>query len=579
VSQCNDEAGLRWYAVDLHIHTPASSDFLRPIPGPYPYLEILRVAKKRGLSAIAITDHNTVAGVAALRREVETLLLLERLERLTSQERDILAEYRQLLEEILVLPGFEFTATFGFHVLGIFPSETPVRKLELLLLQLKVPYEKLDHGSTEVGATVDVLQAYEAIATNGGLVIAAHANANNGVAMLRFGYGGQTRIAYTQDRNLHALEVTDLESRARNATARLFDGTRKEYPRRMHCIQGSDAHVLERLPTDRPGVAGVGDRATELLLPSLSFSAIKDLFLSENFDRHRPYHPMIRLLEQLEADRKEGQGPRIAFYEGPVGSRTVTYLVRDVAAMSNGAGGTIYVGAGPRPGSKIRGVDEPELVREKVVSAISEAVMPEPDVAVDILDISGKKVVVIRVEPGREPPYVIAPSQVYVRSGAESRLATREELVALISSRGIAAQTTAPTGVVEVPRSGVEIVACEDRAGVLHYSMCDLRTGKVVDNVTRYSARSLWKYAILEHEQWGGLPPDMVWVGNRGVRRMQMGSAVRYDLALRLPDGRVRVFYGVTPDGVPPSWKPAIDAIRVAVDEAGRERATEVPEL
>ncbi len=190
MSPSDDEATFRWYAVDLHIHTPASSDYVRPVPGPYPYLEILRVAKRRGLSAIAITDHNTVAGVAAMYREVDTLALLERLGRLTPDEQETLEEYRQLLSEVLVLPGFEFTATLGFHVLGIFPPDTPVRKLEFLLLQLKVPYDKLDQGSTEVGATVDVLQAYEAIANSGGLVIAAHANANNGVAMLRYGYGG-----------------------------------------------------------------------------------------------------------------------------------------------------------------------------------------------------------------------------------------------------------------------------------------------------------------------------------------------------------------------------------------------------
>ena len=31
---------------------------------------------------------------------------------------------------VLVLPGFEFTATFGFHILGIFAPDTPVRQIE-----------------------------------------------------------------------------------------------------------------------------------------------------------------------------------------------------------------------------------------------------------------------------------------------------------------------------------------------------------------------------------------------------------------------------------------------------------------
>lgn len=127
-------------------------------------------------------------------------------------EKRRLEEYRRLLSKILVLPGFEFTATFGFHILGIFPSETPVNFLEHLLLTLNVPADKLDEGSSTVGSTSDVLRAYQVINQAGGLVIAAHANSNNGVVMRGLDFGGQTRIAYTQDANLHALEVTDLEN-------------------------------------------------------------------------------------------------------------------------------------------------------------------------------------------------------------------------------------------------------------------------------------------------------------------------------------------------------------------------------
>ena len=78
------------------------------------------------------------------------------MDRLRPQERRDLDEYRRLGDKMLVLPGFEFTATFGFHILGLFPPDTPIRKLELLLLRLNVPVDKLIDGSTEVGATSDV---------------------------------------------------------------------------------------------------------------------------------------------------------------------------------------------------------------------------------------------------------------------------------------------------------------------------------------------------------------------------------------------------------------------------------------
>ena len=192
----------KWYKMDLHLHTPASHDYEEPQAT---YLDWMRTVVDRGLEIAAITDHNTVAGVGAIQREIEWLTRLERDGRLTDTERTQLAEWRELAGKVLLLPGFEFTATFGFHILAIFPPETSLRHLEHALLMLKVPADKLDLGSTETGASTDVLTAYRVIREAGGLAIAAHANSTHGVAMRDFPFGGQTKIAYTQDPNLDAL--------------------------------------------------------------------------------------------------------------------------------------------------------------------------------------------------------------------------------------------------------------------------------------------------------------------------------------------------------------------------------------
>lgn len=110
----------QWRRMDLHLHTPGSNDYQQH---EITYLDILRQAEARGLDIIAFTDHNTVAGFAALKKEVEQLLWLEQLGRMEPEEKRRLDEYRRLLEKVLVLPGFEFTATFGFHILGIFPRD------------------------------------------------------------------------------------------------------------------------------------------------------------------------------------------------------------------------------------------------------------------------------------------------------------------------------------------------------------------------------------------------------------------------------------------------------------------------
>ncbi len=231
----------QWYNADLHLHTPASLDYQQ---SELTYMEILQRAEAKDIQLLAFADHNTVSGYRRLREEIDQLVMLEKLNRLLPAEKIKLAEYHRLTNKILILPGFEITATFGFHIIGLFSPDKPVREIEHLLLNLNIPSELIDEGSATVGATSDVLTVYRMIKQAGGITIAAHSNSSNGVAMRGFNFGGQTKIAYTQDANLDALEVTDLDIKGPRATAWFFNGTKPEYPRRMHCIQGSDSHRL-----------------------------------------------------------------------------------------------------------------------------------------------------------------------------------------------------------------------------------------------------------------------------------------------------------------------------------------------
>src|SRR3989304_217160 len=274
-------SGKRWAVMDLHMHTPASTDFQETDVG---YLDVLRRCEARGLDLAAFTDHNSIAGYGKMLEEIQQYELLESLGRLAPEEAQKLAEYRRLRQRILLLPGFEFTATFGFHILGIFPPTTSVREVEHLLLNLRVPGEALDSGSSNVGATSDVLSAYRLINEAGGLAIAAHANSSNGVAMRGFNFGGQTKIAYTQDPNLHALEVTDLDARGHSRPAGFFNGTKPEDPRPMPCRQGSDAHRLRTDPANKQNRV-MGDRATDAREPETSGGDPLERVSSNDFAR------------------------------------------------------------------------------------------------------------------------------------------------------------------------------------------------------------------------------------------------------------------------------------------------------
>jgi hypothetical protein len=550
--------------MDLHIHTPASACYEQPEVS---FLDILRQAEQRALDIIAFTDHNSVAGYRAMLAEIEELEVLERFSRLRPDEKERLGEYRRFLDRMLVLPGFEFTATLGFHVLGIFSPQTSIRQLEHLVLDLNVPPEKLDAGSTEVGPTTDVLTAYRLIHERGGIVIAAHANSSHGVAMRRFGFGGQTKIAYTQDEDLHALEVTDLDRRGRNTTAAFFSGAKPEYPRPMRCIQGSDAHRVIADPGN-PKSLGVGDRVTEVLLSEVSFEALREVFLGNDFSRTRPARPQTQApFDHLQAAREQGPSINRSFHESMTrrGGRMYA-VVADVVAFANTNGGTIYIGMSGNAKEAPVGVDRPTRSVHTLESELEQKITPPLQTKIDTQQSQGKTVVRVSVPRGEDPPYVLDDSKIYIRQETETNLAVRDEIIQLIR-RTIVPETErseeadTPGELVPPPQTGAEIVESAERRGTLYHTVKDLRNGHEVQNVTRASARRLWHYAITQKEDNSLQPSEVSWRDDIGLwKKYERAGKTRYDLVQRTPDGSLRIYYGVTEEGLHGEWERLLEA-------------------
>lgn len=571
---------MKWYRADLHLHTPASDDYQE---SGVTCLDILRRAESCGLDIIAFTDHNSVGGHAAMLREIEQLAWLEEMGRAQAAERRRLADYRRLLDRILVLPGFEFTATLGFHILGIFAPETPLRQLEHVLLSLNVPPEALEAGSSRVGASADVLTAYRLINEAGGICIAAHANSTHGVAMRGVDFGGQTRIAYTQDANLHALEVTDLTSGARSSTQRFFSGTKPEYPRRMRCIQGSDAHRLRASRgRERNRNLGVGDRVTEVQLPERSFAALLELFRSNDFSRSRAYTVSSKSYDYVALAREEGSSVIQSFHESMTrrGGRLYN-IVADVCAFANGNGGTVWVGVSADRKQEPAGVSRVRESIRTLTETIGKMLTPPLEVDIDALESQGKQVVRLRVPRGEDKPYAIEDHKIYVRSEVETSLAVRDEIVNLVrqqpTAEGDPADAAADDGKsgdggaaddgpvratrakadgasLGPPRGGVEIIGTEQRNDTRYHVLRDLRNGNIVKNVTRSSARRLWHYAITRRESHPVDVNAVQWQGDIGlVRRYRRDGKPRFDLAQR-NDGNLRVYYGVAESGMHGNW-------------------------
>lgn len=614
----------RWYRSDLHIHTPASKDYQQ---AGVTAIDLLREAAGQQLDIVAFTDHNSIDGWATLLREIEDLELLERLGKLDPGHASLLQEYRKLTEQILVLPGFELTATFGFHILAIFPETTSIRLLHHLLFLLRVPEDRI--GSGEVGATTDVLTAYRILHEHGAIVIGAHVNSTNGVAMRGVRFGGQTKIAYTQDEHLHALEVTDLDlGMSPRSTARFFNGTRAEYPRRMHCIQGSDAHRLTR-DESRQGSTGIGDRVTEFRLPERSFAALKALFESSRWEDVRAARNAPSPGDDVLEARASGNTARQSFHETPFLKRVGQQpALQDMVAFANGDGGKVYLGIGPNDRRGAVGVTDPDGVARDLRRMAQAETAPVVPFTIEQVPVKGKPVVVVTVEPGREKPYVLAPGSILVRDHGESRVATREEIVALVQGAAIATppvesplpqpaakgtrggrkpaareSATTPAQAAQeparevakpkrpasrrggkgangsvagdgtpIPRTGVEIVEVRGDGENATYTMRDLRTGATTGDVTLNTPRGLWQYAIRQASGKAVQRGHVRWQGNRGFwkTRKSRSGEVQYNLVL-MEDGRMRFFYGVSDQGLDDLWREVIPVNAARQDDQAQD--------
>jgi hypothetical protein len=317
-----------------------------------------------------------------------------------------------------------------------------------------------------------------------------------------------------------------------------------------------------------------------MLLPEVSFEAIRALLQSNDFARTRPYRATTAPYDHVRAAREQGASIVQAFHESITrGGGRMQAVLRDIVAFANTNGGTIYVGVSPNPRLPPAGQERPEEAIAELKQEIGRRITPPIEVAVDVLQSDGKPVLRIVVPRGEGIPYALDGSRIFVRQESETSLALRDEIVDLVK-RSLPLPTTdtlaqaqpavetaagevppaaqmAPAGI--EPRTGVEVVQSEERKGVLYHTMRDLRNGSEVHNVTRSSARRLWQYAIARKEKAAAEEANISWTGDLGLlRKYQQGRRTRYDLAQRTPDGQIRVFYGVTEEGIHGPWKSVV---------------------
>ncbi len=206
----SSETAIPYRKIDLHIHTPCSECYG---DSSVTAEQIVDAARRAGLEAIGITDHNTVEAVDDVRRAAEGTGLT-------------------------VFPGVELTTTGG-HVLALFDVASELATLRHFLESIGLDGDKWgDPANLAAGDTVDVLKG---IAARDGLAIAAHIERWPSGFLKKDG-PRRVRMDIHACDDLAALEITIPEDRRQ-----WNEGSVRGYPKPYACIQGSDAHALDEV--------------------------------------------------------------------------------------------------------------------------------------------------------------------------------------------------------------------------------------------------------------------------------------------------------------------------------------------
>jgi len=173
-------------AVDLHVHTPASLCY-KGDKTEDEYLDILRRYINKQVKVIAITDHNTIKGYRQLMKIKEELIQKTKtIKDLVSKYPDLQNEINDLNDKLLlfnnifVLPGVEFEANPGIHLLFIFNPKQNLNDIDRFLESCG--YSDSNQGLEVVtNVNVDVLDALRKAKELNAITIGAHIDSDKGI--------------------------------------------------------------------------------------------------------------------------------------------------------------------------------------------------------------------------------------------------------------------------------------------------------------------------------------------------------------------------------------------------------------
>jgi ATP-dependent DNA helicase RecG len=113
------------------------------------------------------------------------------------------------------------------------------------------------------------------------------------------------------------------------------------------------------------------------------------------------------------------------------GTISESAIAMDICAFLNGKGGSLVLGV---DGAHVLGIENVSGIGKKLEAFLNTSIIPSAPISVSAEKWDEKSVLVLHVWPGPNPPYVFE-SSIYIRSGANTDLASHSDISRLIHSR------------------------------------------------------------------------------------------------------------------------------------------------
>lgn len=212
--------GARYFRADLHVHTPYDPERYER-KGEVTAADIIAGAKAAGVEIIAVTDHNTVAGIDEVRKAGEK-------------------------EGIIVFPGVEITASGGkphVHILTLFDRDVPGDIVKDFLRQAGIPLDEI--GTTHTVTEKPVFIVLDMDYDRPRISIAPHVLGNSGLFQAA---RSDTRTRAYRAKTLLAIEMPHEDNSQLPIVRRICQGQDPQYgPKRCAMIRSSDARSPEAI--------------------------------------------------------------------------------------------------------------------------------------------------------------------------------------------------------------------------------------------------------------------------------------------------------------------------------------------